>query len=173
MREKKTALLLLLLTIPVVLVPAQLDTLTSETNTRPKWVRDLRRWEIVTFGSIPFAMFFTRFAMDMVRWSNANGMDMSSEGRQYAPWPLKSAGAIPMNSREVEKVLVIAASAAVTIGLTDLLIVQTKRKRAQRRAESLPVGSSIITRSPWDSSVIIYLPGDEEAEPAPEPAPEP
>jgi hypothetical protein len=148
---KKIALLLLLTVVPAILVPAQTDTTPSifgSANT-PQWLKDLRRWEIVAFGSIPFTMLTATFAMDMYRWKNANGMDFSNEGRRYAPWPLKSAGAVVMEGKEQEMVFVIAASLSVGIAMTDLIIVQIKRYRARKKAEALPVGSVIITKQPW------------------------
>ena len=115
----------------------------------PQWVKDLRRWEIVTFGTIPFAMFTATFAMDMYRWQQANSLDFSEEGRRYAPWPLKSAGAIAMDNREMERTIIIAAGISAAVGVTDLVITLIKREKARKRAEAIPVGSSIITRSPW------------------------
>jgi hypothetical protein len=137
-------------------IPAQTTTTNTTTNTPgafdtsglPPWVKDLRRWEIVAFGSFPFTMFFTTFGMDMYRWSNANGMDMSEDGRRYAPWPLKSAGADVMDSGEFEKVLKIAACLSVGIAFTDLIIVQVKRYKARKKAEALPSGTIIIDRKP-------------------------
>ena len=152
-REKRIALLFLFLAAPVVLTPAQTNiagnTVTPIAHNAPQWVKDLRRWEIVTFGSIPFTMFTATFAMDMYRWSQANGLDFSDAGRRYAPWPLKSAGAIAMESKEMENTIIIAAGLSIAIGVTDFVIVQIKRNRARKRAEALPVGTTIISRSPW------------------------
>ena len=154
-RRKRTALLLLLLAVPIFLLPAQTSISTPPTvfipETAPQWVKDLRRWEIVVFGSFPFTMFTATFAMDMYRWANASdrGLDFSDAGRRYAPWPLKSAGAIAMDSRQQEMTIVIAAGLSIGIAFTDLIIVQAKRQRARRRAEALPVGTTIIIRSPW------------------------
>jgi len=153
---KRTVLLLLLLAVLILHAPAQTTTTTTTMpfvpETAPQWVKDLRRWEIVAFGSIPFTMFTATFAMDMYRWSYANGMDFSDSGRRYAPWPLKSAGAIAMSGREQELTFIIAASLSVTVAFADLIIVQVKRHRARKRAESLPVGTTIITRTPWPDS---------------------
>jgi hypothetical protein len=159
---KKITLLLLLTMVPALsnntLVPAQTGSTPSqadnipslfESTKVPQWVKDLRRWEIVAFGSIPFTMLTATFAMDMYRWQNANGMDFSDEGRRYAPWPMKSAGAIVMERREQEMVFIIAASLSVGIALTDQIIVQIKRHRARKKAEALPVGTIIITQKPW------------------------
>jgi len=148
---KKTVLFILLLVLSVFLVPAQTSGSSSsvfDTSGFPQWVKDLRRWEIVTFGSFPFAMFTATFAMDMFRWSQANGLDFSDAGRRYAPWPLKSAGAIAMESSEQELTITIAASLSIAIAITDQIIVQVKRNRAKKKAEALPVGTTIINRIP-------------------------
>jgi hypothetical protein len=149
---KKITVLLLLITVPAFYSAAQ-STTTPPSNSfitpdTPQWAKDLRRWEIVAFGSIPFTMFVTSFAMNMYRWNNENGMDFSTEGRKYAPWPLKSAGGIPMEWQEQEKVFIYTAGLSVTIAFIDLAIVQIKRHRARKKAEALPVGTTIITRTP-------------------------
>ncbi len=134
----------------VFLVPAQTNTNSNffDLSGSPQWVRDLRRWEIVAFGTIPFAMFSATFGMDMYRWSKANGMDFSDNGRKYAPWPLKSAGAFAMEPDEIEKTLIIAASLCVSVAFTDLIITQIKRYKAKRRAEALPHNATTINRRP-------------------------
>jgi hypothetical protein len=152
---KRTVLLFLLTAIPVLYVPAQTTAATTsnafDTTGLPQWVKDLRRWEIVAFGSIPFTMFTATFAMDMYRWQNANGLNFSDEGRRYAPWPIKSAGAVAMESKEMEQTLIIAASLSGAVAIADLIIVQIKRHNARKRAEALPVGTVIITRNPWSA----------------------
>jgi hypothetical protein len=137
--------------VPAFLVPAQTNTASSifVSDNVPQWVKDLRRWEIVAFGSIPFTMLTATFAMDMYRWQNENGMDTSDVGRRYAPWPLKSAGAVVMEGKEQETVFIIAASLSVGIAMADQVIVQIKRYRARKKAEALPVGTVIITKQPW------------------------
>lgn len=149
--------MILLLIVPILHSPAQTNTsaAASTTSRLPQWVRDLRRWEIVAFGTFPFSMFTVTFITDMYRWSQANGMDFSNEGRRYAPWPLKSAGAIAMDSWEIERTITIAACLSVAIAVTDLIIVQIKRHKERKRVEALPVGTTIITRTPW---------GEEESE---------
>ena len=148
---QKPVFLFLLLAAPIIYVQAQTQTeipTILESKELPQWVKDLRRWEIVAFGSIPFAMFTATFAMDMYRWNDANGMDFSDEGRRYAPWPLKSAGAVVMERKQQETVFIVAGSLSVAIAVADQIIHQVKRYKARKRAESLPVGSVIITRKP-------------------------
>lgn len=131
---------------------APLVSISFDTSGFPQWAKDVRRWEIVAFGSFPFAMFTATFAMDTYRWANANGLDFSDAGRRYAPWPLKSAGAVGMENREYEMTIGIAAGLSMTVAMADLIIVQVKRHRARRRAESLPAGTAIIINKPWPDS---------------------
>jgi hypothetical protein len=152
---KRKTLFFLLLAMPVLLVPAQTDSTNTTTTSKffdlsgaPQWVRDLRRWEIVAFGSIPFAMFTATFGMDMYRWDKANGMDFSDSGRRYAPWPLKSAGAITMEPKEIETTLLIAAGLCVTAAFVDLIITQIKRAKERKQAEIQPRNAITINRKP-------------------------
>ena len=146
---KKEITLLLLLATLAVHVQAQSDS-GFDISKSPQWVQDLRRWEIITFGSFPFAMFTATFAVDMFRWADnsSRGLDFSEAGRRYAPWPLKSAGAFAMDRREQELTITIAASLSVAVAITDYIIVRVKRDKARRRAEALPSGTLIITREP-------------------------
>jgi hypothetical protein len=171
---KKIALLFCLLLMSAFRVMAQAqDTQASpafDTTGFPQWAKDLRRWEIVAFGTFPFTMLFSTTIMDMYRWNRANGMSFSEEGRRYAPWPLKSAGAVSMTSSEMKRTIAIAAAASVAIAFIDLIIVKAKQKKAQKRAESLPVGTTIIIRSPLpedppDSQETLTEPDTGEAPP--------
>ena len=130
---------------------AQAQTAPAVPSTWPQWVKDLRRFEIVAVGAFPFAMFTATFAMDMHRWNRENGMDFSDAGRRYAPWPLKSAGAIAMENDEQRDTIYLAIGVSLAVAVADQVIFQIKRHIARRRAEALPVGTAIITRSPWGS----------------------
>ena len=171
---KRTTLFFLLLAIPVFLAPAQTSSANTSANFfdlsgAPQWVRDLRRWEIVAFGTIPFAMFTATFGMDMYRWNETNGMDWSDNGRKYAPWPMKTAGAIAMESQEMEKTLMIAAGICVTVALTDLVITQVKRHKARKRIESLPHNATTINRRPLKPDTPEEAPEPQEPQAAPSP----
>jgi hypothetical protein len=163
------AMLVFVLAVPAYRAAAQtgstdtskLTSNTFDTTGFPLWAKDLRRFEIVAFGSFPFAMFASTFVMDTRRWIDANGMEFTEEGRRYAPWPLKSAGAIAMTNQEVETTLIVAAGLSVAVALTDFIIVQIKRQKERRRVESLPTGSVIINTGPWpEGSADNAAPGD-------------
>jgi hypothetical protein len=109
----------------------------------PLWVRDLRRAEIIAFGAFPFMIFFSSFAIDSYRTAT-HGWDLS-----YAPWPLKSAGAVDMTTDEHILTLTAAASGSLIIALADHLIVRYKRQKEEQERRALPEGEAIILRRPW------------------------
>ncbi|MDR2500399.1 MAG: hypothetical protein LBD37_04885 [Treponema sp.] len=109
----------------------------------PLWLRDLRRGEIVAFGSFPFTFFISAFMMDSYRASQNNW------DTRYAPWPLKSAGAVTMTEDEFLITLSAAAGGAVLVSILDHIIVRIKRDKAAQAAARLPLGDPIIIRKPW------------------------
>jgi hypothetical protein len=172
-RIRRTTFFFLLLAVPVFLVPAQTSgTNNSNTTTgsyfdlsgAPQWVRDLRRWEIVAFGTIPFAMFTATFWMDMHRWKQANDMDFSDAGRRYAPWPFKTAGAIAMEPKEIEQTLIIAAGLCITVAFADLIINKIKQANARKRAEAIPKNAPVINRRPQQEDTPQALPEAPQAQ---------
>ena len=150
---KKIVVFFLLLTVIVTFAPAQtggpLTLPEPETNNVPQWARDLRRWEIVLFGSFPFAMFTSTLIMDTVLWYDAGRWGFDEQNRRYAPWPLKSSGAVAMGDRAQVRTIGLAVGVSAAVAFADLIIVQVRRQRERKKAEALPVGTTIITRSPW------------------------
>jgi hypothetical protein len=92
----------------------------------PSWLKDIRRAEIVALGSLPLTVFWTSFVIDMFRYSN-HGWD-----RAYAPWPLKSAGAVAMDYNELRTLFGVAVGSSVAIALIDHVIVRVKRAKTQK-----------------------------------------
>lgn len=111
----------------------------------PMWVKDARRFDIIAFGTYPFSMFLVSFFHDLYRWGSANGMEFSSEGRRYAPWPFKSAGAIDLTSQEFKKNILFAAGLSVVFALIDLWIVKHRQNKEMRRIESIPSSRGTYT----------------------------
>ena len=116
----------------------------SGTNTAvfPQWALDLRRGEIVAFGSFPFTFFFTSFFVDTYR-SATHGWDP-----RYAPWPVKSAGAVDMTSGEQMLTIGVAAGSAVVIAVVDHFIMRHNRNKQQQQIQALSPGTQIIIRRP-------------------------
>ncbi|MDR2150743.1 MAG: hypothetical protein LBO67_08055 [Spirochaetaceae bacterium] len=130
--------ILLLCTLPVAAqteAPFQL----FKPETHPQWVKDLRRGEIVAFGSFPFTMFASIFIMDSVRFLSHN------VDTRYAPWPFKPAGAVAMTDVEKGVTVSVAVAASVIIAVVDHLIVRHKRKQAESEK---PRDEAIIIRTP-------------------------
>ncbi|MDR1301627.1 MAG: hypothetical protein LBK43_04050 [Treponema sp.] len=128
-----------------VLLPVHAQTTTTgafDTTGFPQWVKDLRRGEIVAFGSFPLTMLFTLTAVDLYRCANHDW------DTRYAPWPAKSAGAVDMTKDEQMNTLAIAAASSMLIAVIDFFIVRYKRTKQARELEQLPKGVPIIIRKP-------------------------
>jgi hypothetical protein len=132
---------------------------TQSSSEFPLWARDLRRGEIVAFGSFPFALFASTFAVDSVRYFQ------HSRDSKYLPWPFKGPGAVEMSRDERKKILLIAAAASAAIAVIDFTIVQVKRNREKERIERQSNGGTTIEiiRSP--------LPEEETGDDLPEEEP--
>jgi hypothetical protein len=114
----------------------------------PQWAKDFRRFDIIAFGSFPFSMFFVNFFYDFYRWNKANGMDFSSAGRAYAPWPFKSAGAVEKTAFEFRSTIIMAASLSIVFAAVDLYIHKSKQKKELERIQNIPPSGSVnIIRS--------------------------
>jgi hypothetical protein len=61
----------------------------------------------------------------------------------------------------------------MAIAVTDYIIVQVKRNKVRKKAEALPAGSSIITRTPLFPDEPDMLPEDPPEDSLPEAAPVP
>ncbi|MDR1248359.1 MAG: hypothetical protein LBK63_03555 [Treponema sp.] len=151
MKRRKAVAVLLLIVFCASTAYSQSSSVTgvSPTTTEPpkiafpQWVLDLRRTEIIAFGSFPFMMFFSILGMDLYR-SATHDWDS-----RYYPWPAKGPGAIEMNTDEHLLTLGIAASGSLIFALADHLIVRYKRARAEKQRLDLPEGDVIILRRPW------------------------
>jgi len=115
----------------------------------PQWLKDLRRGEIVAFGSFPFTFFFTSFAIDTYRTATHNW------DTRYAPWPMKSAGAVDMTWNEQALTIGVAAGSSVLIAVIDHLIVRHNRNKQIQQIQSLPPGTPIIIRRPMNPDDVL------------------
>jgi len=111
----------------------------------PQWAKDLRRFDIITFGVFPFAVFFTTITMDTIRWYNEGNKFTDN---RYAPWPIKSAGAVEMTTDEQFRKIMIAAGVSVTIALVDFLIVKLKRRSERLKIQSRAASTYEIEKIP-------------------------
>jgi hypothetical protein len=108
----------------------------------PQWSRDLRRAEIVAFGTIPFTWLVSTVIMDVSRTIAHNGDE------RYLPWPLKPAGAPAMTDGEFVSAIGLAAGISLTAALVDHIIIKHKRKKAERDKLLHPPRQPEIIRMP-------------------------
>jgi len=119
----------------------------------PQWAKDIRRFDIIAFGTFPFSIFTVTFITDMFRWYYANGMDVND--MRYAPWPLKSAGGVEMTGEEYQRTILLAVGLSLTLALTDLIIVKVRQSIERRRIESRATGSVNVNTEPYENGEII------------------
>jgi hypothetical protein len=121
--------------VPLAALPGEEDTDPQDeiiTAGKPQWVKDLRRAEIVAFGSFPFTLFLTKTFIDLYRTASHDW------DRRYAPWPFKAAGAISMDRDQIRMMFTIAVSASLVISITDYIIVRYKRSKAEAAPADVP-----------------------------------
>jgi hypothetical protein len=94
----------------------------------PAWALDLRRAEVVFFGSLPFSLFFTFEAYDLGRFV-ASGFDPLQ-----APWPMRAGSEIGAGYTPAEKGWLIVSAITVSLGVSvaDYLLGRPPRSRENR-----------------------------------------
>jgi hypothetical protein len=151
MRRPVLFFLLILVSLHLLTSPSLFAQTTTTTTTTPEpeplnlpqWAKDLRRAEIVAFGSFPFTVFLATTIMDTSRYFSHDN------DSRYAPWPLKGAGAVTMNSDEIVITIMSAVGGSLLISLADYFIVRYKRHKAEEALLKLPKGEPIIIRRPY------------------------
>lgn len=88
----------------------------------PEWALSLRRWEIVSLGAFPIALFYTHMVFDVSRYIGS-GFDSA-----YAPWPLKNEFSYKPSPSEWGLMFLTAGAVAAAVGLTDAIILRIKRR---------------------------------------------
>ncbi len=116
------------------------------------WMKDLRRFEIVSLGSIPFVTFGTSLGYGFYRYFS-HGMNSD-----YLPSLFSSGKDSGLSERQQRNLFLVSVGIGVAIGLIDFAIVQIKRAR-QNRAASGRQGS-VITIEPLQAEAV-----QEETEP--------
>jgi hypothetical protein len=109
----------------------------------PQWAKDLRRGEIILFGSFPFTYFLASLAVETQR-----SLQHSGDPRYY-PWIFRSAGGVELNRDEQLLTIGFAVGGAVLVSLADFIILQIRRNRAARTKAGLGPGDPIIIKKPW------------------------
>lgn len=150
--------------IPIVffLIFSFLFSLSAETTPTeniedlPQSIQDLRRFEIVTLGSLPFVTLDVNLGYSTYKWAT-NGFDGS-----YFPNPFASSEKRGYTTDEQVGVLVTSLCISLGIGVTDLVITNIKRgsKKRNERKNSLK-DINIIPISEDPEAIRIVPPEDE------------
>ena len=90
----------------------------------------LWRFEILSFGALPFVTLLSFWGYDMIRAAK------HPKDPAYYPWPLKQVDkAIPLTEKEQLGVFLTAAGISITIALIDITYRAIKRSAAKKRLE--------------------------------------
>ena len=114
------------------------DAATYDDIAFPQWAKDVRRTEIITFGSLPFVTIWATIAYSEYEYGEFhNPLDKSADG--FSPEDQKA-------------IMQIAAVTCLGLGLADLTITLVRRALAKRRNER---------RRPLDAITITPFRADE------------
>jgi hypothetical protein len=98
-----------------------------DTTDFPLWAKDLRRAEIIAFGTYPFAFFVANFTLDTYR--------------------TRTSGA-PKTKDDQITTLLAAAGGAVFLALIDYGIMRYKRSLLEKESKKIPEGTPVIIQKP-------------------------
>ena len=89
----------------------------------PQWAKDLRRTEIITFGSLPFVTLWTTVGYSLYEYGEfRNPLDKSTDD---------------FTEEDMKKIIGISAVTCVGLGLTDWVITLIVRSRKEARIRKL------------------------------------
>jgi hypothetical protein len=89
----------------------------------PQWAKDLRRTEIITFGSLPFVTLWTTVGYSLYQYGEfRNPLDKNTDS---------------FTEDDQWRIIKISAATCVALGLTDLTINLIRRARKERRLRKL------------------------------------
>ncbi len=114
----------------------------------PQWTKDLRRTEIITFGSLPFVTLWTSVAYGLaVQGTFHNPLDKSTSN---------------YTEQQQKEIIAIAASASLALGLTDLAINLISRKIKSNKQKKIQKTIMVIPFSQEEKEGPAPLPPEKE-----------
>lgn len=133
---KKIAFLILFVSLFSVFPVYAEDTTVSRTpdpygaEEFKQWQKDLRRFEIISFGALPFVSLLSFWAYDIGR-SIAHKGDPA-----YNPWPIKDAKvAVSLTEKEQLGIFLTAVGISLGVAIIDLTYRSIKRANAKKLEE--------------------------------------
>ena len=118
----------------------------------PQGLKDLRRFEIITLGAIPFVMLDTSLAYSGYRYYKN---DFKSE---YAPSLFGS----NFTQEEQKNIILTSIGISVCIGITDYIFQIIKRSKAKKTTELLNYDDISITPLSEDKEALKVVPSSEK-----------
>lgn len=119
------------LIIALLVIPACAKDSTYSDIAFPQWAKDLRRTEIIMFGSLPFVTLWTTV-----------GYSLAVKGEFHSPLDKSSSG---FSSGDQARIIGIAAATSVGLGLFDLAFTLISRKiKAKKRRDTSTDGVQVI-----------------------------
>lgn len=112
--------LLVLLTLVLLTVSVHAEDTTYADIPFPQWSKDLRRTEIITFGSLPFVTLWTTV-----------GYSLATKGSVRSPFDKSSSG---FTTGDQARIIGIAAATSLGLGLFDLAFTLIRRKIKAKKA---------------------------------------
>ena len=114
------------------------------------WQKDLRRFEILSFGALPFVSLLSFWGYDMIRAAKNPG------NATYYPWPLKRADiAAPLTEKEQKNVFFTAMGLSVGVALIDYTARAIMRRIKQKKLEAeMQEEAGAIELLPLDDDMI-------------------
>ena len=107
----------------------------------PSWVKDLRRAEIVTLGSLPFTTLGATLAYSLYRY----GANDFKPAYIPNPFPLSSTEA-KLSTDEQIGIIATAAGISLAVGITDFIVMQVKHSRKKKALEKIREEQGTVIR---------------------------
>ncbi len=100
------------------------------------WQKDLRRFEIISFGALPFVSLLSFWTYDIIRSIKHKG------DPAYKPWPVKNPEiAEPLSEDEQRKVFFAAVGISIGIALIDFSYRAIKREVDKKKLQKLNINN--------------------------------
>lgn len=113
-----------------------------------QWQKDLRRFEIITFGSLPFVSLLSFWTYDIARSIIHKG------NPAYNPWPLKDPKiAVGLTAKEQRNIFLTALGISLGIAIIDLTYRSIKRANEKKKS---------IENMENDVPAIVLIPFEED-----------
>ena len=119
-----------------------------DSSSMPQGLKDLRRFEIITLGSLPFVTLNAGIVYSGIRWAN-NGFDSA-----YSPNPFATS---TYSTDEQIGILLTSIGISISIGLTDYIINLVKRSNKKNREKLLNQSIIITPLSQDDTATPIII----------------